>query len=166
MSEPSHCKLEHYRSTSGSVVPVWTIEVQTVLEDAERLLDAVEVAHSLRYGRYRRNASISAVGMETAVPLADSTTANHVANYTAGEHETYPMVELKFSIERNLGVLERVMDAIHAAHHYEEPVVYIREAWASRANYDPNSDNPNRFWNNGRGLPPRIRDIAQREGDD
>ena len=66
------------------------------------------------------------------------------------------MVELKISVERDVVVLERVMDAILAVHHYEEPVIFLREDWASRAAYNPDSDNPNRWWNNGRGLPDRI----------
>ncbi len=66
------------------------------------------------------------------------------------------MVELKISLERDLDALEKVMDAIIGAHHYEEPVIFLREDRASRAAYDPNSDNPNRWWNNGRGLPKRI----------
>jgi hypothetical protein len=38
-------------------------------------------------------------------------------------------------------------------HHYEEPVVFIREAWARKSADDPNSSNPNRWLNNGRGMP-------------
>ena len=49
------------------------------------------------------------------------------------------MVELKISIERELGVLEQVMDAIFQVHHYEQPVIFLREDWASRVNNDPNS---------------------------
>jgi len=70
--------------------------------------------------------------------------------------QTYPMVELKISITRDLTMLAQVMDALLDAHHYEEPVIFVREDWASRAAYNPNSDNPNRWWNNGRGLPDTI----------
>ena len=66
------------------------------------------------------------------------------------------MGELKISLERNREVLQRVMDAILHVHHYEEPVIFVREDWASRAHYDPDNKNPNRWWNNGRGLPERI----------
>ena len=66
------------------------------------------------------------------------------------------MVELKLSIERDAAILKKVMDAIIYVHHYEEPVIFLREDWASRANYDPSSDNPNRWWNDGRGLPNKI----------
>ena len=84
----------------------------------------------------------------------------HLPDVAAGDTETYPMVELKISVERDCALLARVMDAIHQAHHYEEPVIIVREAWASRANYNPDRSNPNRFWNNGRGLPLRIQRIT------
>ena len=40
-------------------------------------------------------------------------------------------------------------------------MVFVREDWVSRAAYDPSNDNPNRWWNDGRGLPPRVVDIAE-----
>jgi len=148
--------LREYTAKSGTFVPIWTIEIQTLPEDTDRILDEVMKVHPLSFGRYRRNASISAVGKETAQPGQESTTTTHVEGFEAGVTETYPMVELKISIERDLDALARVMDAIIYAHHYEEPVIFLREDWASRAAYDPNSNNPNRWWNNGRGLPDRI----------
>lgn len=148
--------LTNYKAKSGTLVPVWTIEIQTVPADTDRILDAVMKVHPLRFGRYQRNASTSAVGKETVQPELGSTTTTHVDGFVAGDTETYPMVELKISIERDLAALEKVMDAIIYVHHYEEPVIYVREDWASRAAYDPNSNNPNRWWNDGRGLPDRI----------
>lgn len=148
--------LRQYQAQSGRFIPVWTLEVQTLPEDTDRILDAVLAVHPLSFGRYQRNASISAVGKETAQPEPGSTTTTHVDGFTAGSTETYPMVELKISLERDLSALEKVMDAILAVHHYEEPVIFLREDWASRAAYDPNSTNPNRWWNNGRGLPERL----------
>lgn len=149
-------ELSDYTATSGRLVPVWTLEIQTLPEDTDRILDAVMQVHPLSFGRYQRNASVSAVGCETAQPEPGSTTTTHVEGFEAGSTETYPMVELKISIERDLAALEAVMDAVLYAHHYEEPVIFIREDWASRAAYDPKSDNPNRWWNNGRGLPQRL----------
>ena len=148
--------LDGYTAKSGSFVPVWTLEIQTLPEDIDRILDEVLKVHPLSFGRYQRNASISAVGKETAQPEPGSTTTTHVEGFEAGSTETYPMVELKISIERDAAVLERVMDAILHVHHYEEPVIFLREDWASRAAYDPESDNPHRWWNNGRGLPDRL----------
>ncbi len=145
--------LENYTAKSGRLQPAFTLEIQTLEGDTDRILDAVMAVHPLGYGRYQRNASISAVGKETAQPEVGSTTTTHKEGYQAGQTETYPMVELKISIERDLNVLAHVMDAIIEVHHYEEPVIFLREDWVSRAAYDPNSDNPHRWWNNGRGLP-------------
>lgn len=148
--------LAGYEAKSGKLVPVFTVEVQTLPEDTDRILDEVMKVHPLSFGRYQRNASISAVGKETAQPEPGSTTTTHVDGFEPGSTETYPMVELKISIDRDLAELAKVMDAIIYAHHYEEPVIFVREDWASRVAYDPQSDNPNRWWNNGRGLPDRI----------
>lgn len=150
--------LEHYKAYSGTFEAVWTLEIQTLPEDTDRILDAVLEVHPLAYGRYERTASISALGKETARPKANSTTTTttHKTGYRPGATETYPMVELKISVERDLAVLERVMNAVLAVHHYEQPAIYLREDWASRANYDPNNDNPHRWWNNGRGLPDQL----------
>ncbi|MEX0311411.1 MAG: hypothetical protein AB3N17_14340 [Tateyamaria sp.] len=148
--------LDTYKAASGRFVPVWTLEIQTLPEDTDRILDAVMAVHPLGYGRYQRNASISAIGMETAQPEAGSTTTTHVDGFEVGGTETYPMVELKISIERDVTVLERVMDAVLEFHHYEEPVIFLREDWASRSAYDPKRDNPHRWWNNGKGLPDRV----------
>ncbi|MEM6622141.1 MAG: hypothetical protein AAF674_07930 [Pseudomonadota bacterium] len=148
--------LADYRAKSGHLIPVWTLEIQTLPSDVDRLLDAVITVHPLSYGRYQRNASVSAAGKETAQPEPNSTTTSHKAGYQAGTTETYPMVELKLSIERDQATLAKVMDAVIAAHHYEEPVIFLREDWVSRAAYDPKSTNSNRWWNNGHGLPDPV----------
>ncbi len=148
--------LHNYKAKSGGLEPVWTLEIQTLPSDTDRILDAVMKVHPLSFGRYQRNASISALGKETAQPEPNSTTTTQVDGFVAGSTETYPMVELKISIERDLAVLEKVMDTVIFAHHYEEPVIFVREDWASRAAYDPNSNNPNRWWNNGQGLPDKL----------
>lgn len=148
--------LQDYAARSGTLLPVWTLEIQTPPADTDRILDAVMQVNPLGYGRYHRNASVSAIGAETTTPQPNSTTTTHKPGYQPGSAETYPMVELKISIARDLTALQQVMNAIMDAHHYEEPVIYIREDYASRANYDPQSTNPNRWWNDGRGLPDRI----------
>ncbi len=153
--------LPRYQSTSGTLEPAWTVEIQTIPADVDRLLDAIVEVHPLDYGRYERNASVTATGLETARPKPGSTTDTHEGAFTPGDTETFPMVELKISLPRDLEVLQRVMAAVMHVHHYEEPVIFVREAWVSRAAYDPNSDNPNRWWNDGRGLPERITDIAE-----
>lgn len=152
--------LEDYNAASGTFVPIWTLEIQTPRADVDKILDAVMVVNPLLYGRYERNASVSAEGMETAQPMANSTTTTHVEGFGIGQTETYPMVVLTIHLERDTDMLARVMDVIHDMHHYEEPVILLREDWASRAAYNPDNDNPNRWWNNGRGMPNRIDKIS------
>lgn len=148
--------LETYNAKSGTFEPVWTLEIQTLPEDTDRILDAVLEVNPLGYGRYQRNASVSATGRETARPQPNSTTTTHKEGYQPGTTETYPMVELKISIARDPDILEQVMNAILRVHHYEQPVIFLRHDWASRAAYDPDNTNPNRWWNNGRGLPRQL----------
>ncbi len=152
--------IDQYHAKSGKFSAVFTLEIQTVIEDVDKILDAIVAVYPLSYGRYQRNASVSAQGMETAQPQAGSTTTSHIEGFQPGDTETYPMVEIKISLERDLSILEKVMDAILEVHHYEEPVIFLREDWVSRANYDPNSDNPHRWWNNGRGMPNKISEIS------
>jgi len=152
--------LNKYRAKSGRFEAVWTLEIQTPIEDVDKILDGIMAVHPLRYGRYLRNASITAPGIETSQPEPGSTTTTHVETYKANETESYPMVELKISVERDYQVLEKVMDVVHEFHHYEEPVIFLREDWVSRAAYDPNNDNPNRWWNNGRGMPNKIKNFS------
>lgn len=146
--------LKTYNAKSGTFIPVWTLEIQTIADDTDRILDAIMAVYPLSYGRYQRNASISAMGRETAQPEPNSTTTTH----KTGQTETYPMVELKITLPRDPKTLELVMDAIHHVHHYEEPVIFLRSDHVSRAAYNPDNSNPNRWWNNGRGLPNQIVD--------
>ncbi|MEL7525538.1 MAG: hypothetical protein AAFN16_07205, partial [Pseudomonadota bacterium] len=76
--------LDGYAAKSGTFVPVWTLEIQTLPEDTDRILDEVLKVHPLSFGRYQRNASISAVGKETAQPEPGSTTTTHVDGFEAG----------------------------------------------------------------------------------
>jgi len=153
--------LEEYQAKSGSFIPVWTLEIQTPIEDVDKILDEVIKVYPLSYGRYQRNASISAEGMETSQPDLHSTTSTHIKDFKQGQVETYPMVELKITLERDSVILEKVMDAVHYVHQYEEPVIFLREDWVSRAAYNPDNKNPNRWWNNGRGMSDRVEKIGK-----
>ena len=126
--------LSSYSSDVGTYVPIWTLEIQTVPEDVDRILDAIMEVDKLAYGRYERTASVSAVGKETAQPQAGSSSETHLRDFDRSVKETYPMVELKVSIDRDTEALRRVTEAILEVHHYEEPVIFLREDWTSRAN--------------------------------
>ena len=86
--------LYDYQSKSGNLIPVFTIEVQTIPGNTDRIIDEVMKVNPMRFGRYQRNASISEVGMETSQPEQRTTTSSHVDGFQPGTTETYPMVEL------------------------------------------------------------------------
>ena len=47
--------LASYKAKSGTFVPIWTLEIQTVPEDTDQILDAVMEVHPLSFDS-RRNA--------------------------------------------------------------------------------------------------------------
>lgn len=132
-------------SRTGTIEKVWQIEIQTQPQDVERIIDAVSEVDPLIYGRYQRNAFVSAVGSETYLPQENSTSAVHLN--AENEVQTFPSVLVVLSIQQDRDTLEKVLDAIRDVHHYEEPLIFIKDCWASRAKYDPRNTNPNRWWN-------------------
>ena len=138
-------ELSECQSRTGALVPVYRIVVQTRQQDTDRILDAATKVDSLAYGRYLRNGFVSATGSETYKAQAGSTTSVHRS--VENEAEYFDCVELSFSVDRDVTNLAAVLDAVRDAHHYEEPVIFVQELWASRAVYDPENKNPNRWWN-------------------
>ena len=61
--EKNNMDNQNNKAPSSQFMPVWTLEIQTVPADVDKILDAVMYVYPLSYGRYRRNASISAPGM-------------------------------------------------------------------------------------------------------
>ena len=149
-------RTESYESQSGSLIPVFRMEINTRPDDAERLLDAIFEIHTLAVGAYERNATVTAQGAETGRPGEQTVTRIHNEEFEADGTEVYPSVELKVSFERDVQLLQKIMEAVLHAHQYEEPIIHVREEWASRANYTPKNDNPNRWWNDGRGTPEMV----------
>ena len=60
-----------------------------------------------------------------------------------------PVCVLTFTLPDDDKIIGTAIEAIRHAHSYEEPVIILRDAYASRANYDSGRDNPNRWWNRG-----------------
>jgi hypothetical protein len=143
-----HNDIADLRTRTGTVERVWQIEVQAAPQDVDKIIDSVVKVDPLLYGRYRRNAFVTAVGSETYLPEENSTTAVHLG--AANVVQTFPGVVIVISLKQDSGTLGSVLDAIRDVHHYEEPLIFIKDCWASRANYDPHNANPNRWWNRGR----------------
>jgi hypothetical protein len=132
-------------SKTGTLEKVWLIEIQARPEDANKIIDQVLKVDPLIYGRYGRNAFVSAVGTETYMPQANSTSALHLS--AEGKVQTFSSAVITISVSQASETLSNILDAIREAHHYEEPLIFVTESWASRANYDPHNSNPNRWWN-------------------
>ena len=58
---------------TGRVERVWQVEIQATPDDVEKIIDSVMEVDPLAYGRYRRNAFVTAVGRETYLPEENST---------------------------------------------------------------------------------------------
>jgi hypothetical protein len=104
-----------------------------------RVTDAV----GLFYGSYDRVALESSDGVQFFHPIKGSQLGEHANSITL------PVRVLSFSIVRDAELLKSALEAIHHAHSYEEPVIYITESVASRAVYSESRDHPNRWWNQG-----------------
>jgi hypothetical protein len=123
--------------------PVWFVHVELASRDDSRVREAVTKAVGLFYGRYDRVALETSDGIQFFHPIAGS----HLGE--GAKTITLPVRVLSFSIVRDEALLQSALEAIHHAHSYEEPVVYITESFASRAIYAESRDNPNRWWNRG-----------------
>ena len=76
--------LTEYTAKSGTLLPVFTLEVQTLPEDTDRILDEVMKVNPLNFGRHPRNAlgrarEAAARGRET---LGHDGHARHRCNLT------------------------------------------------------------------------------------
>ncbi|WP_120633130.1 hypothetical protein [Ruegeria sp. EL01] len=98
------------KTRTGTVERVWQIEIQATPEDADKIIDNVMEVDPLIYGRYKRNAFVSAIGSETYLPEEDSTSAVHLG--AANKVQIFPSVLVVISVEQNPETLGRVLDAI------------------------------------------------------
>jgi len=140
--------VKEFETEAGTLEAVWLIEVQTRPDDAGKILDKVMEVDPLIYGRYERNCYVSGVGTESYLPQANSTSAVH--KDAEGKVQTFPSVLMVISVPQKHSNLGKVLDAIRAVHHYEEPLIFVTECLASRAKYNPHNTNPNRWWNEAR----------------
>jgi len=119
----------------------YLVETHVPNADVDGVLKALVTAVSLEYGdKYDQVLYLDTPGLEHFRPKDNS---------KGGGHKTAlrdPSTRITFSIPRNSLLLKNAIDAIHKAHSYEEPVVYVKEVWRSQAT-SAGDDNPNRWWN-------------------
>jgi len=118
------------------------ISIQTREQDVEKIVDAVCAIDPLSYGLYDRNVLIRRECTGMYMPREGSTTHLHLGSTDLQVDIT---VELEFVLDEKTD-LEAVLSAIIAVHHYEEPVIHICPVQTTRADYNPHSDNKNRWW--------------------
>lgn len=128
---------------SGRLEPVWQVRVELSERDDQRVRAALTEAVALQYGDYDSVAFEGATGMQFFRPRAEA--------YSGAREEVVEMPArvLSFCVPRAPEVLAQAVDAVRGAHSYEEPVIVVTEAWASRADDRQARANPNRWWNRG-----------------
>jgi hypothetical protein len=126
-----------------SLEPVWLVRVELTGKDDARVREAVADAVGLNYGSYDRVAFESALGACYFRPREGA---------KSGKRENtseIPVRVLTFSLPRNAEMLGQAIEAVRRAHLLEEPVIYVIEGLATRADYSTDRSNPNRWWNRG-----------------
>jgi len=117
------------------------IVVQVPDSHARRIVDVVLATDPLLYGDYDRVTFRTAPGMQQFRSLGSG---RNVATETAVE---VPCAELSFFIARDDAGTVRVLQAVYAAHPYEEPVIHVIPCLRTLHIRGLDEDNPNRFWN-------------------
>lgn len=119
---------------------VYVVTVHIPNPEVEKVLEAVTAAVPLDYGFYDQVAFLDAPGLEQ---YRGREGAKGGASDKAGRS---PTTKVSFSIPRDAEPLTKVLAAVRRVHSYEEPVIYVHEAWRSRTT-DRDENNPNRWWN-------------------
>ncbi|WP_224826735.1 hypothetical protein [Cognatishimia sp. MH4019] len=136
-----HSILENVSFESFGLQPVLNFRVELGPEDDNRIRLALSEEVGLAYGDYDH------VAFETA-PGTQFFRGQHGTASGAMQAATRRKVRaLMFSIPRDEAILKTALKLIHRLHSYEEPVVYVTEAYATRIRGDQSDKNPNKWWN-------------------
>ncbi len=104
----------------------------------------------LTYGATDRNGYRLQGGVEYYRPTEDAPTG-------ADDPRQRPGVDqMRVFIPRDPDLLTKVIEAIYDSHSYYEPPITVLEVLRSQTKGLDDSKNPNRWWNNGRGLPDAL----------
>ena len=117
------------------------ITVQVPQTRAAQIIEAIQQQHPLNYGDYDSVAFQSQPGQQRFRSLG---TGRNAATQQAVQ---VPCVELSFFLDAHPQKVTHVIEAIYAAHPYEEPVIFIVPCLRSLHVKGMDEDNPNRFWN-------------------
>jgi hypothetical protein len=118
----------------------YLVVVHAPVKDVANVLKSVAAAVGLEYGKYDHVAYIDEAGIEQFRPIEGSKAGVHQ------ELSRQPTKVVSFSVPHDSVVLQKALEAVYAAHSYEEPVIYVSEVWRTRST-NPDEQNPNRWWN-------------------
>ncbi|MEO1291625.1 MAG: hypothetical protein AAFV62_02135 [Pseudomonadota bacterium] len=125
----------------ATMVACFQCRIEVPTAEAQAVLDAVRTAVGLAYGAYDSVAFTTAEGTQQFRPLDGS---------RVGASETamrVPCVVIGFSIPQDPSIVAKMLAAARAAHPYQEPVITLIPAFASRADYATGQDDPTKWWN-------------------
>lgn len=124
-------------------IETWLVWVELADRDDARIREAVTAAIGLEYGPYEGVAFESGPGFQFFKPKEGSKLGS--------SHETVQMPArvLTFTVAGDEKLLAKAIEVVRHTHSYEEPVIIVHRAFASRADYSDDRDNPNRWWNRG-----------------
>ncbi|MCG7521503.1 hypothetical protein [Ruegeria sp. Ofav3-42] len=140
--------LDHIQVSACRLEPVWVIHVELGPEDDDCIRQALCDEVRLTYGDYDH------VSLETAIGTqffrgAESTASGPMESATSRQARV-----LSFSITKDSDLLDAAMSVIHRLHSYEEPVIYVQDAFASRS-LPEKRENENKWWMNTKGAAIR-----------
>lgn len=134
--------LDQISLSSFSLEPVWTIRVELGPEDDDHIRLALCASIGLGYASYDHVAFETATGTQY-FRGREGTVSGAMEDATSRQVRA-----LSFSIQRDESVLRSALDVIHRLHSYEEPVIYLFEAYATRTRPENRPDSSSKWWNN------------------
>jgi hypothetical protein len=118
------------------------IVVQVPDTHAQKIVDAVLVEDTLKYGDY------DCVTFQTAPGFQQFRSLGSGRNVATEDVVEVPCVELSFFLVDSEAKAVQALKRIYSSHPYEEPVVFVEQCVRTLHIRGMDEDNPNRFWNN------------------
>ncbi|WP_299752792.1 hypothetical protein [uncultured Tateyamaria sp.] len=131
--------LDQVKVSACRLEPVWVIHVELGPEDDERIRLVLCDEVRLAYGDYDQ------VSFETATGTQFFRGAQGTASGPMETATSRQVRVLSFSITKDRRLLDAAMRIIHRLHSYEEPVIYVQDAFASRS-LPEKRQNENKWW--------------------
>ncbi len=122
--------------------PHWLVTFQAPAEDVDRIFDKITEVAPLIHGKTDSNAYRAPAGIEYYRPREGTPTG------AEEEVRKRPGVdEVRFFLPRDVGLLNKAIEAIYEVHSYYEPVIIVQEVLRSLCKGLDDSSNPHRWWN-------------------